>query len=617
MKRRKLPFRLILLICLGFSFLGQVTPAFGANDPETNIPEFFVSQNVTLSAEDGSLEDNFGWSLAVSGDTLVVGARNEDPEINGEPIHNAGSVYVFVKKDSIWTQQAKLVASDTASYDGFGTSVDIQGDVIVVGANGANITKDKKSYNNAGAAYVFERNGTTWEQRIKLSAGDPEQDGFFGADVAITKGKIAIGADGADVGGVPNAGAVYVYIRSGKTWYQNIKLIASDLQPDALLGSSVDIDGNTLIAGAPEPGSYLVRPGAAYIFSHNGGKNWRQAAKLVSDTTTEGDYFGQSVAIEGGTAVVGAVYQDITPKDKNNPTGLTIKDAGAVFVFSQRGSNWQQKAKLVAQDASPFDNFGESVAIDNNLIVVGAASDDPIGMNAAGSSYVFRYNEGKWQQLNKLVTFAPAAEDALGKSVAISGDTIIIGATGRDANQYRNAGAALTFSLKKGMLPSTGFPQGENSQLAIEPPPQSPEAGLTLEIPGYPHQIPIVDVPFGADGWDVSWLHNQAGYLQGSAYPTWKGNTAIAAHVYNTDGRPGPFVNLYQLKWGDQIIIHAWGMRHVYVVREIREVAPDDLSVLAHSDQDLLTLITCKGFNESASSYELRLAVQAVLISVE
>jgi len=301
---------------------------------------------------------------------------------------------------------------------------------------------------------------------------------------------------------------------------------------------------------------------------------------------------------------------------------LTIKDAGAAFVFSRSGSKWQQKAKLVARDASPFDNFGESVAIDDNLIVVGAVGDDPIGTYAAGSSYVFRHEKSEWQQLSKLVTFAPEVDDAMGKSVAVSGDTIIVGATGRDANQHRNAGAAMTFSLKQGSLPSTGFPRGQSAVKIPEKPslgvvPETPGGGLALELPSSPHSIPIVDVPFGSDGWDVSWLHNQAGYLQGSAYPTWKGNTAIAAHVHNFDGRPGPFANLHQLKWGDRIIIHAWGMQHIYEIREVKEVSPDDLSVLAHSEQDVLTLITCKDFNEDKSAYDLRLAVRAVLISVE
>lgn len=617
MKRKSLKATSLLLILLiEIIFLARAKPVTGAEGTEPAIPEFFVTQNTILSADDASVEDNFGWSLAVSGDTLVVGARNEDPEIDGTPIRNAGAAYVYVQKDGLWTQQAKLTASDAAVYDGFGTSVDIHGDVIVVGANGAEIEHDKKNHTNAGAAYVFERRGTQWQQKIKLQAGDPNEGDFFGTSVAISKDKIAIGADGADIDFNPNAGAVYVFIRSGKSWYQNSKLVARDAQPDAQLGTSVDIDGSYLIAGAPEPGEYFVRPGAAYVFYHAGGKNWRQAQKLVADVTTAGDYFGQSVALDGGTAVVGAVYQDIMPKDPNNPANLTIKDAGAAFVFSRRGGEWRQAAKLVARDASPFDNFGEAVTIADGLIVVGAVSDDPSGINAAGSAYVFRHHKGKWQQLSKMVTYAPTAEDSAGKSVAISGDTLIIGATGRDANQFRNAGAALTFTLKKGQLPSTGFPPGENLTSAAQEQIQ-PGSGISLELPGFPRQIPVVAVPLEAGGWDVNWLGQQAGFLQGTAYPTWQGNTAIAGHVYTADGRPGPFVNLHELQWGDRVIIHAWGLQHIYEVRDVWEVAPDDLSILAHSEGYLLTLITCKGFNEEKSAYDLRLVVQAVLITVE
>lgn len=137
-----------------------------------------------------------------------------------------------------------------------------------------------------------------------------------------------------------------------------------------------------------------------------------------------------------------------------------------------------------------------------------------------------------------------------------------------------------------------------------------------LEIPALDLEMPIVGVPLTAAGWDVSWLGESAGYLEGTVYPTWAGNTAITAHVWNADNTPGPFVDLHTLKHGDEIIIHAWGQRYVYKVRALTEVSPGDLSALPHSDYDVLTLITCKGFNESSQNYDWRLAVQAVLISV-
>jgi len=138
-----------------------------------------------------------------------------------------------------------------------------------------------------------------------------------------------------------------------------------------------------------------------------------------------------------------------------------------------------------------------------------------------------------------------------------------------------------------------------------------------LKIPILGLDLPIVGVPLTGRGWDVTWLDDQAGYLEGTAYPTWAGNTAITAHVWDRDNNPGPFVELHTLQHGDQIIIHAWKLRHVYEVRKVMQVKPDTLRALPHSDYDMLTLITCKDYNESNGEYDWRIAVQAVLITIE
>ncbi len=137
-----------------------------------------------------------------------------------------------------------------------------------------------------------------------------------------------------------------------------------------------------------------------------------------------------------------------------------------------------------------------------------------------------------------------------------------------------------------------------------------------LEIPSLDLELPIVGVPLTAQGWNVTWLDDQAGYLEGTAYPTWAGNTAITAHVWDADNNPGPFVDLHTLGYGDQIIIHAWGLQHIYEVREVMQVKPDNLKALPHSDYDMLTLITCMGYDEASGEYDWRIAVQAVLMNV-
>ncbi len=168
-------------------------------------------------------------------------------------------------------------------------------------------------------------------------------------------------------------------------------------------------------------------------------------------------------------------------------------------------------------------------------------------------------------------------------------------------------------------LPNTGFAPGQETIL----PPQPEESayaeydGLWLEVPALGIEMPIVGVPLTSEGWNVDWLGGNAGYLEGTAFPTWAGNTGIAGHVYLPNGLPGPFVNLEGLSFGDQIIIHAWGQRYVYEVRIVDYVRPDDLSVLGHEQYDWVTLITCRNYDEDLGAYRWRVVVQAVLVSVE
>jgi LPXTG-site transpeptidase (sortase) family protein len=129
--------------------------------------------------------------------------------------------------------------------------------------------------------------------------------------------------------------------------------------------------------------------------------------------------------------------------------------------------------------------------------------------------------------------------------------------------------------------------------------------------------MPIVGGPLTAEGWDVSWLGDAAGYLEGTAFPTWAGNTAVTAHVWDSNNNPGHFVNLHTMAHGDRVIIHAHGQRHIYEVRQVQQVRPDTLRALTHEEHDVLTLITCMGYDEASGKYSWRVAVKAVLIDVK
>lgn len=167
-------------------------------------------------------------------------------------------------------------------------------------------------------------------------------------------------------------------------------------------------------------------------------------------------------------------------------------------------------------------------------------------------------------------------------------------------------------------LPSTGFAPGVLTRLPLQPVAESYDKNqIWLEIPEIGVQSQVVGVPYQDAGWDVTWLHGQVGYLEGTAFPTWAGNSVLSAHVYEASGLPGPFAALHLLKYGDQVILHAFGSQYVYEVRTSKLVKPDNLSPLQHEDLNWVTLITCKGFTETSGKYAFRRVVRAVLVAVE
>jgi LPXTG-site transpeptidase (sortase) family protein len=169
-------------------------------------------------------------------------------------------------------------------------------------------------------------------------------------------------------------------------------------------------------------------------------------------------------------------------------------------------------------------------------------------------------------------------------------------------------------------LPGTGFAPQRATARSAQPAAKSYASlgDLWLEIPRLGVQMPIVGVPQASGQWDVSWLGNNAGWLNGTAFPTYSGNSVLAGHVYNADGTPGPFVHLNGLWWGDQVIVHAWGAQYIYEVRSVMQVTPGAVSsVITHKNMPWVTLVTCRGYDETSNSYTYRVAVGAVLVAVK
>ncbi len=393
--------------------------------PVTIDPTF--SQQQKLVANDGTANDVFGSSVAISGLTAVVGAFGDNA--------NRGSAYVFVRSGGYWSLQQKLTASDGAIGDFFGASVAISGDTAVVG-----VTLDDVDYTDQGSAYVFVRNGTTWSQQRKLTASDGWVGDIFGRSVAISGETAVVGAYGDDIY-YADQGSAYVFVRNGVYWSQQWKLTASDATADDLFGWSVAISGDTVVAGAfYDDISSKNDQGSAYVFVRSG-SSWSQQQKLTASDGAADDRFGHSVAISGDTVVVGAYYDDITPSF----CICTHHHQGSAYVFVRSGSSWGQQQKLTASDGAADEYFGWSVAISGNTVVVGAMGDDIGSLSDQGSAYIFVRSGSVWNQEQKLTASDGATSDTFGKSVAISCDTVVVGAPWDNIGSSSDQGSAYVF----------------------------------------------------------------------------------------------------------------------------------------------------------------------------
>jgi uncharacterized repeat protein (TIGR01451 family) len=389
----------------------------------------WTQQQKLLSPDtlDSSAFDNVGHSVSVSGDTVVVGAIGDNTLVGGD----AGSVYVFVRSGTSWTEQQKLFASDAVASTGFGFSVSASGDTVVVGA-----VRDVPPF-GPGSAYVFVRSGTTWSQQQKLLASDGAQGDFFGQSVSVSGDTVVVGAYRDDTPAGVDAGSAYVFVRSGTTWSEQQKLVASDGAQGDLFGNSVSISGDTVVVGAygddTPAGSFA---GSAYVFVRSG-TSWTQQQKLLASDGAQNDHFGFSVSISGDTVVVGADGDD-------TPAG---GDAGSAYVFVRSGT-WTQQQKLLASDGAAFDIFGSSVSVSGDIAVIGAPFHDtpvtPSGPDA-GSSYVFVRSGTSWVEQQQLLAPDAAERDEFGWSVSVSASTVVVGAHWDDTPSGTDAGSAHVF----------------------------------------------------------------------------------------------------------------------------------------------------------------------------
>ncbi len=380
-----------------------------------------------LTAVDAAAGDYFGYAVALKGDTAVIGAYFDDDDFIGE---NTGSAYIFTNNEingsTVWKEQQKLTASDAEAFDNFGKSVALDGNITLIGA-----LYDDDNGSGSGSAYIFTRSGTTWTEQQKLIASDAYNSDLFGNSVALEGDTALVGA-AYDNDGVLDSGSAYVFTLMGTTWTEEQKLTATASEAGDMFGASISLDGDTALVGAVNDYDGGPFSGSVYVFTRLG-DNWAQQDKLTASDATGGDQFGISVALDGDTALVGAW---------NNDEGGT--NSGSAYIFTRSGTTWTQQAKLLASDPGNYDNFGNSVALDGDTALIAAELDDNSWGTNSGTVYVFIGSGANWTEQAKLTASDAVGGDQFGHSVALDGDTALVGAT----NDYdiTNSGSAYIFT---------------------------------------------------------------------------------------------------------------------------------------------------------------------------
>jgi hypothetical protein len=349
------------------------------------------------------------YAVGLDGTEIAMGAPGENA--------TAGAVYAVDCAATPCTAPVRIAPSDLLAGDGFGTAVGVSGNTVIATAPGP----------EPGAAYVFVNDGSGWVQQAKLTPSGGTAGERFGLSASLSGDRLAVGADKAGIG----AGAVYVFVRSGTTWTQEARLTAADAVAHDALGSSVSLDADTLLVGAPFKhvaalGSYAN--GAAYVFTRDAG-GWSQQAKLVAASSANGDLFGFAVNVLGDRALIGSPY--------------ALTSQGAAYAFDRSAGVWTQQAALTATGGTEGDEFGWSVAQGDASILIGAPFAGQLAGAACGRSYLF--DGASLSEAAGASIEAPLLNEMAGWSIVASGARWIISAPGYIVGTDEHAGAAYWF----------------------------------------------------------------------------------------------------------------------------------------------------------------------------
>lgn len=391
-----------------------------------NDPSVWSQEALLLPASADPL-DKIGERVAISGDTVILGAPLDD-----DTATDSGAAYIYTRSGTTWTLEQKLKASDAQANDGDNTTAfAISGDTAVIGLQDEDTTAL-----SAGSIYVFTRSGTTWTEQQKIQASDAAENDRFGVSVGIDGDTIVVGANYED-DTYSNAGSVYVFTRSGTTWTQQQKIQPSDVAAFDEFGYSVAISGDTIIAGSVWDDDTNSGSGSAYIFTRSG-TTWTQQQKLTASVSEASARFGTAVTIDGDSAAVGVPFENVS----------SVSDSGAVYIFTRSGTTWSEQQRIPHPSPGANDHFGKSIDIDSNNIIIGAENIDSPSSNS-GKAYIYKRGGSTWNLYSTLQGSNTDENDGFGSGVGIEGESAVIGSRLGETGSGSGSGFAHIFTLRK------------------------------------------------------------------------------------------------------------------------------------------------------------------------
>jgi hypothetical protein len=368
-----------------------------------------INEIQMFRSSDYYTNDMFGFSAQLDDNFTIVGAHEEDEDENGvNPVLNSGSAYFFEKTNNVWSQYQKIKAPDRKNDDNFGYSVSISGDFAVIGARRNDYNSSyTDSIDQAGAIYIFYNNNGNWQFFQKITAATRTQNEYFGSEVKISGDYIFVGSmyhkyDASELNPVNGAGAVLIFKFNGTQWILHQKVLAPVRISNSYFGSNFQYADSMLFVGASDDktnevnSGVLTSAGSAYIFKHNGiTDQFEFIQKIIAPDRAEYDRFGGCVSGNQKFIIVAARYED---EDQNGEN--TLNNSGSVYIFENNDNNWVFFQKIVAPDRRQDDEFGKNVEFENNCIYVSVPYNDydennSNYINSAGALYMFSLNQSQ------------------------------------------------------------------------------------------------------------------------------------------------------------------------------------------------------------------------------